>query len=191
MRIRRIRSVSGRKKTVIVLQREDIIRGLRTISKRTLPLYGRIVRDRNYATQLVQAVKALNFSRVETIIRLEVPGAMVGVGAGFDACLDFGNGSSEFCVGIFRPGEKICTAQIRSVSRIMLPLLRKMANNRQFTARVTDLVIKRQSNALLRLIRTVVNPALVVSVPIDDFGFACVVKLPSGARYNFVVTILQ
>ncbi|UVI28604.1 hypothetical protein [Paenibacillus spongiae] len=190
MGIRRLRSLSGRKKAVTAQRRDVIIQGLRITSRRTMPLYRRIVRDRNYAAQLVQAVQALSLERVETIIRMEVPGAMVSVGAGFDACLDFDNGDREFCVGIFRPGERIHTAQIRLVSRIMLPLLRKMANSRQFTAKVTDTIIRRQPAALLRLVRSAVNPARVIATPIDDFGFVCVVKLPSGARYNFVVTIL-
>jgi hypothetical protein len=166
----------------------NIAGGLRFISRRTLPLYSRIANDRLYATRLVNAVKAVNLNRVERIIRQEVEGAFVSVGAGFSAGLAFG--SSQFEVGIFRPGQEIRTNDIRAVSRIMLPLLGKIAEDRVFAGRIARQFRLRRTAALLQLARTVVSPMRIRSANIDDFGFSFVVQLDNGSRYNFVFSIL-
>ncbi len=185
------RKVAVAKNRVNTAQKSVIIaRRLRIICQKTLPLYLRIANDQLYAQRVVNAVRTINFDRLTRLIQQEVPGALIGLGSGFSAGLTFGNNTPEFEVGIFRPGRRIQTAEIRRVSQIMLPLLRKFATDRVFTAQFTLEQTRGRPAALRRLARTVVNPQRVISAIIDDFGFIFVVRLINGARYNFVFTTL-
>lgn len=165
-----------------------IARRLQFISRRTLPIFTRIANDRLYTTRLVRAIRALNFNRVEQLIRQGGSGVHASVGAGFGAGLNLGN--QLFEVGIFRPGQIIRTNDIRAVSRIMLPLLRRIANSRSFARQMVRQFLLGRPAALLRLARIVVSVKQVRNAYIDNFGFSFVVRLPNGANYNFIFGIL-
>jgi hypothetical protein len=132
----------------------------------------------------------VNFARVEQLVKQVMPNAAaVSVGAGFSAGLNLG--TQTFDVGIFRPGHKIRTNDIRAVSRIMLPLLRRIATDRNFARRIARQFVRGRQAALLRSARTVVSAERVGNATIDNYGFSFVVRLPAGASYNFVFGIME
>jgi len=164
-----------------------IARGLQTISRRTLPLFVRVAADPAYVSRLAASIQAKNFSRTERLLLQCVPGGSVSVGAGFG--VGFTLGDTIFEDGIFRPGRLVRAADLRAVSRTMLPLLRKLAVSRRFARNVAKLYLQRKQGGLLQLVRRIVPAQRIRSAGIDQYGFHFVVRLPNGANYNFIFGI--
>jgi hypothetical protein len=158
-------------------------------ARRNLPLFTKICKNRTYARNLVLAIRARNFNRVEQLIQQIVPQAAVSVGAGFESDINFTNPAQTYGFGMFRPGQIIRTVQIQQVTRIMLPIIRRLAGCRSFRLLVVKLFLANNQAALLQLLRAATGSQRLVSVGIDDSGFFAVVRLPGNVRYNAIFSI--
>jgi hypothetical protein len=166
-----------------------IARRLGISARRNAPLFQKIITNRTYAGNLVLAIRARNFNRVEQLIQQVVPQAAVSVGAGFESDINFTSPTQSFGFGIFRPGQTIRTPQIRQVARIMQPIILRLAASRCFRLLVVKLYLGNKQAALLRLLRAVSGSRRLESVGIDEFGFFAVVRLSNNVRYNAIFSI--
>lgn len=156
------------------------------ISRRILPLYERIAKDRLYAKRLISAMRTLELDRITRVIQQVLPGAEVSVGGGFSAGLSLMITKKTmvyFETGIWKKGQ-LLSEEIRNVSPIMLQLLRKLANDRKFAARFIGLVRTRKQAELFRLVNNAIHSKPIVSATIDEYGPTFEVRLSNGKRYN-------
>lgn len=158
-------------------------------AKRNFPLFSRIVTNPIYATRLVQAIESRNMDLAVKLILRVVPGASVSIGSGFGSDFNFSNPAQIFGFGIFRPGKVLRTNEVRQVAKTMLPIIAKLRSSQSFRLRILRLFRQNNEAAILRALRIVSKSSKFISVIIDQFGFAAVVQLPNGARYNAIFTI--
>jgi len=161
---------------------------LQATVRRTLPLYLRLARDTKYATKIARSIRERKFDRTDQLIRQLLPKAELSIGAGFGAGFSFGNSTYE--VAIYRPGKKVWGLDLSRISRTMLPMLRKIAANRRFALRLAKHDLLRQPDELLRLGQLATGSRMLERAETDDYGFHYVVKLPNGAKYNFIFNIM-
>lgn len=167
-----------------------LVRRFGISARRNVPLFRRIAASRVYAARIVRAIEARNYEQLSRIIRETAPGASVGLGAGFDSNFDFSNPGQTYGFGIFRPGRTVTTAGIRGVARVMLPVIRRLATSLSFRREVVRLFRANNEAELLRLLRRAAGTSRFLSLTIDQFGFAAVVRLPGEARYNAIFSIM-
>jgi hypothetical protein len=180
-------AMTNREVTAMTIKPPAAARKLQIAAARSLPLYARIARDAAYSAGLARSIQDKNFKRAENRIKRVLPKAEISVGAGF--ALLYAMGDTLLEIGIFRPNRIIHARDLQSVSKTMLPLMRKIIKDRCFALKLTALYLQRKPGELLKLARTIVPARRVAAAGIDHDGFHFVVRVPDGGRYNFIVNL--
>jgi hypothetical protein len=159
---------------------------LRKAATKTIPIYREIVCNPVYATRLTIAIRNNNLDSLNRLFK--------EVTSGFN---DFGTNSFGFSIGFKAPAPadqvenatntkgrvRLTVISLRSISKRILPLYRKISSNNAFATHLV-LAARNRNNTILRALISPLLPAnSLVSVRGDRTGIILEIKSVTGVVF--------
>jgi hypothetical protein len=159
---------------------------LRIGASKTYGLYRKIAADRMFAIRLASAIRRVDLAEVERLFRKAAPGYNT-----------FSVNSFTFIIGFPAPqpadeifndtslqgGGTLAAADLRGLSKLVLPLYAKLACNKAFTRKIVQAARAGDSDRLRRLIVPLIPARKLVSVRGSSQDLSLRIRLDNGVIF--------
>lgn len=161
---------------------------LRIAAKKTIPIYREVATNPEYATRLTLAIRNANLSTISRLF-MEVTSSIEDIGTnsfGFNIGFTFPAPTDQIIENeTFTKGRvRLTVTSFRSISKRILPLYRKIANNSSFAAQLALAARNGQNTRLRNLISPLLPANSLVSVQGDRKAINLEVKASTGVVFN-------